>query len=236
MRGATTVFGGRVTDGRPLVTWTIMAICAVVWLGELTSPRVYQEVAFAPFLGESEPWRFLTSAFAHSPSVPLHIMFNMYALFVLGGYLEPALGRARFLAAYLVSALGGSVVYLLLTPGPDQTLAPQGQAWYGGMVGASGAVFGLFGVYLVVNRVLKRSNTAMFGTLAINAAFGFLYPGIAWQAHLGGLLTGAAAAAVIARLSAPGLRRWQLPALALILLLIVGAAVLKYLGVPDVYR
>jgi membrane associated rhomboid family serine protease len=228
VRGATTVFGGRVTDGRPLVTWTIMAICAVVWLGELTSTRVYQEVAFAPFLGESEPWRFLTSAFAHSPSVPLHIMFNMYALFVLGGYLEPALGRARFLAAYLVSALGGSVVYLLLTPRPDLSLPPQGQAWYGGMVGASGAVFGLFGVYLVVNRVLKRSNTAMFGTLAINAAFGFLYPGIAWQAHLGGLLTGIACAGAVAAFRAKERRGLQWAGFAAVTALLVVLTVGKY--------
>lgn len=231
MRQATTIFGGRVTDGRPLVAWTIMAICGLVWFGELTSPRVYQEVAFAPFLGDSEPWRFLTSAFAHSPSVPLHIMFNMYALFVLGGYLEPALGRARFLATYLISALGGSVVYLLLTPGPDGTQLPETQAWYGGMVGASGAVFGLFGVYLVVNRVLNRSNGAMFGTLAINAAFGFLYPGIAWQAHLGGLLTGLACAGVVAAFRARDKRRLQWIGFAAITAALVVLAVLKYASV-----
>ena len=228
MRQATTVFGGRVTDGRPLATWTIMAICALVWLGELTSTRVYQEVAFAPFLGESEPWRFLTSAFAHSPTMPLHIMFNMYALFVLGGYLEPALGRARFLAAYLVSALGGSVVYLLLTPSPTATLTPETQAWYGGMVGASGAVFGLFGVYLVVNRVLNRSNGAMFGTLAINAAFGFLYPGIAWQAHLGGLLTGLACAGAVAAFRAKDRRRLQWAGFGGIVAVLVALTLAKY--------
>ena len=69
-----------------------------------------------PALAQSEPWRFLTSAFAHGGLT--HIAFNMYALWVMGTYLEPMLGRARFVAIYLLSALGGSVMYLLLSAPP----------------------------------------------------------------------------------------------------------------------
>ncbi len=115
-----------------------------------------------------------------------------------------------------------------MTPRPTATLTPDGQAWYGGMVGASGAVFGLFGVYLVVNRVLNRSNGPMFATLAINAAFGFLYPGIAWQAHLGGLLTGLACAAAIAAFRAKDRRPLQWAGFGAITALLVVLTVTKY--------
>jgi membrane associated rhomboid family serine protease len=146
---------------------------------------------FAPVLAEAEPWRLLTSAFLHSPGQPLHILFNMYALWLTGPYLEDLLGRARFLALYLISAIGGSVGYLLIADPQDA------QQWFGGAVGASGAVFGLFAAFLVVQRRLKRDAGAMFVVIAINAALSFL-PNVAWQAHLGGLLTGAATAAVLA--------------------------------------
>lgn len=200
VRQARTVFGGSVTDGRPLVTYTIIGICAVVYVLQLGVPGLTNRIAFAPALGAVEPWRFLTSAFAHSPSNFLHIAFNMYALWFMGQYLEPMLGRARFIALYLLSAMGGSVVYLLLA-GPSRTvteyLAGQGGAWWSAAVGASGAVFGLFGAYLVLQRRLNRSATGMYVMIGINAVIGFVYPGIAWQAHLGGLVFGAACAAVI---------------------------------------
>ncbi len=190
VRQGTTVFGGRVTDGKPALTTAIIAVCAVVWLGELTTPWVFQQVAFAPVLGDTQPWRFITSAFAHSPSNVMHILFNMYALWIVGGYLEPLLGRARYGALYLVSAFGGSVVYLLLSPVTSRVA----------VVGASGAVFGLFGAFLVLNRHLGRSSAGMWVTIGINAVLGFVLPGIAWQAHLGGLLTGAGLAAMYALL------------------------------------
>jgi membrane associated rhomboid family serine protease len=153
-----------------------------------------------PALGAEEPWRFVTSAFAHSPGNLLHIAFNMYALWIMGTYLEPLLGRARFVAVYLLSAIGGSVVYLLFAfpPSPAQLAAGEGGLWWTGAVGASGAVFGLFGAFLVLQRRLGRSAAGMYVVIGINAVLGFVIPGIAWQAHLGGFLTGAAAAAAIA--------------------------------------
>ncbi len=198
VRQVRTVFGGAVTDGRPVATMTIIGICLVVFLGQLAVPGLDNRIAFVPALGRSEPWRFLTSAFAHGGLT--HIAFNMYALWVMGTYLEPMLGRARFVAIYLLSALGGSVMYLLLSSPPSaaDVAARDFGSWYTGAVGASGAVFGLFGAFLVLQRRLGRSAAGMYVVIGINAVLGFVVPGIAWQAHLGGLLTGAGVAAVIA--------------------------------------
>lgn len=200
VRQGTTIFGGAVTNGRPAVTIGIIAACAVVYAVQLASPNVTSDIAFVPALGDSQPWRFLTSAFAHSPSTVLHILFNMYALWIMGTYLEPMLGRARFLAMYLIAALGGSVAYLLLSfPHTlDEVHAGDYGAWLTPAVGASGAVFGLFGAFLIFQRRLGRSAAGMYVTLLINGALGFMIPGIAWQAHLGGFLVGMACAAVIA--------------------------------------
>ncbi|MDQ1483918.1 MAG: hypothetical protein QOF35_1994, partial [Actinomycetota bacterium] len=237
MRTPRTQFGGRVaSDGRPVVTMSIIGICVVVWLLQQVSPQLSSEVAFRPALGANEPWRFLTAAFAHAPHQPLHILFNMYALWVLGQYLEPLLGRVRFAALYLVSALGGSVGYLLLATPPPLPLTQagvDGSNWLTSMVGASGAVFGLFGALIVLNRHLGRSSGPMFGVLAINAVLGFVVPGVAWQAHLGGLVTGLALAAVITATASQTRRRLQLPALVAVLVVLAVAASAKYALVDD---
>jgi membrane associated rhomboid family serine protease len=198
VRQARTVFGGSVTDGRPVATMTIIGICLVVFVAQYAVPGLDNRISFVPVLAQSEPWRFLTSAFAHGGIT--HIAFNMYALWVMGSYLEPMLGRARFVAIYLLSALGGSVMYLLLSVPTTELEAASGNfgMWRTGAVGASGAVFGLFGAFLVLQRRLGRSSAGMYVIIGINAVIGFVIPGIAWQAHLGGLLTGAAVAAAIA--------------------------------------
>ncbi|GAB3536981.1 hypothetical protein GCM10027403_19600 [Arthrobacter tecti] len=136
--------------------------------------------------GPVEPWRMLTAAFLHSPSFLLHIGFNMYALWIMGQALEPLLGRVRFLALYLIAAIGGSVAVLLLS----SPLQP--------VVGASGAVFGLFGAMFIVQRRRGGDVRQLVVLIAINTVLGFVVQGISWQAHLGGLLAGAAAAAIIA--------------------------------------
>ena len=236
IRQGRTVFGGAVTDGRPVVTFGIIGICALVFVAQLAVPGLTNEIAFAPYLGESEPWRFLTSAFAHSQSLILHIAFNMYALWVMGTYLEPLVGRARFAATYLLSALGGSVVYLLLAAPQsfEDAVANGPGAWWSGAVGASGAVFGMFGAFLVLQRRLGRSAAGMYVVIGINAVIGFVIPGIAWQAHLGGLLTGAACAAVIGYLGRPtgmldrGNKQLHWVGLAGILVVLVALAVAKY--------
>lgn len=183
-----TTFGGRVAGGRPAVTLSIIAVCVVAYLLQRVVPGFTSQFAFLPLAAAIEPWRFVTSAFLHSPGWVLHIAINMYALWLLGPYLEGMLGRLRFAVLYLLSAIGGSVGYLLLV---DPLRAP-------GAVGASGAVFGLFGAIVVVNRRLGRQMGQIVVIVAINAALPFLFPVIAWQAHLGGLVTGAALAAAFA--------------------------------------
>lgn len=182
-------FGGAVAAGKPVVTWGIIAVCVAVYALQWLIPGdfIFQNFAFANIFAASEPWRMLTSAFLHSQGNILHLALNMYTLWIFGQALEPLLGRARYLALYLISAVGGSVGYLLLTPWIPVV----------GVVGASGAIFGLFGAMLLVQRRRGGPMTQLWVLLAVNLAFGFMVSGIAWQAHLGGLVTGAACAAVL---------------------------------------
>lgn len=204
-REGRTVFGGRVRGGRPVVTLTVVVLCVVSYVLQLTVTGWTQQWAFSPVIGAFEPWRFLTAAFLHSPSQIFHILFNMVALWMVGPYLEQALGRARFATLYLLSALGGSVAVVLL--------APVTGGWTTAVVGASGAVFGLFGAVLVVMRRLGRDAGPIIGILVLNGVLGFVLPNIAWQAHLGGLVVGALVGAAYAY--APRERRalvgWAVP-------------------------
>jgi membrane associated rhomboid family serine protease len=217
----TNVFGGRTTTGRPLVTMSIIGLCVLMFAAQLlTGGELTRQLLFAPALGVIQPWRFLTAAFLHSTS-PMHIAFNMWALWVVGRLLEPALGRARFITLCLLTALAGSVGYLLLAGNP----AVPTSGWWQPVVGASGMVFGLFGALIpVVNRLGGNPRT-IYSTLAINAVLGFTLPGIAWQAHLGGFLAGLALGYAYSK--APRDRQkliaWAAPA-ALAVLMIAAAA------------
>jgi membrane associated rhomboid family serine protease len=225
-----TVFGGSAdsaaVNGRPVVTFTIIGICVVSWLLQLVTAGAWtQALWFSPWNGLAEPWRFLTASFLHSTS-PLHILFNMYALWITGQFLEPLLGRLRFGVLCLLAAVGGSVGVLLLAGDPATSAA-----WGTPVVGASGMVFGLFGAMLPVMRRLGRSMGQVLVLLAINGAIGFWVPNISWQAHLGGLVTGALVAAAYAY--APKERRtavaWLVPVAGIALL--VALAVWRYASV-----
>ena len=135
-------------------------------------------------VAEGEYYRLLTSAFLHAGV--LHILFNMFALAQIGPVLEHSLGRVRYLALYLLSALGGSVAAFLLAP-PNQP-----------SVGASGAIFGLFGAYYVVVRRLGGETGPIIVLLVVNLVITFSVPNIDWRAHLGGLVTGGVIATVFA--------------------------------------
>jgi membrane associated rhomboid family serine protease len=236
--GTRTIFGGRATDGTPVVTYTIIGICVLAFIGQLASDEVTQQFAFAPYLGWVEPWRFVTAAFLHSPSMVFHIAFNMFALWTLGQYLEPMLGRARFAALYLISGIGGQVAVTLLAGSPTVEGLSSGQdhAWLTWVVGASGAIFGLFGALLVLNRHLGRSSSGLYATLAINAAIGFIYPQISWQAHLGGFATGLACAGIIVAFRRRGIRHLVWAALAFVLVMLAAVTVAKYLTVDEGIR
>ena len=227
--GVKTVYGGAVAAGKPLVTFILIGLCALLYVLQWLVPNdgIYQNLAFAsvyaaPEFGVFEPWRMLTSAFLHSQGFILHIVLNMYTLWIFGQALEPLLGRIRFLAVYLLSAFGGSVGFLLLTPTytPGQPLTV--------VVGASGAIFGLFGAMLVVQRHRGGETRQLWVLIAINGAIGFMIPQIAWQAHLGGLVTGALCAAVLAYSPrGPRQRLVQAGGLALVLALLIAVSAFR---------
>ncbi|GAB3158090.1 hypothetical protein GCM10027059_02180 [Myceligenerans halotolerans] len=221
----TTTLGGDARTERPVVTYTIIGMCVVSFLLQLVPGLGWTERwLFLPAAGEVEPWRFLTVAFLHSTGMLLHIAFNMYALYITGQFLEPLLGRARFVALCALSAIGGSVGFLLFAGVPGFF----GVSWMQGTVGASGMVFGLFGAMLPVLRRLGRSAGQIVVLLAINGVLGFVVDGIAWQAHLGGLVTGLAIGAAFA--FAPRRSQGMIGVIAPVgvLVILVLAAVAKY--------
>lgn len=127
-------------------------------------------------VAEGQWYRLLTSMFLHGSYI--HILSNMLSLWWIGGPLEAALGRARFLALYLVSGLAGSALTYLVAA-PNQA-----------SLGASGAIFGLFGALAVLVRRQRYDMRPVIALLVINLVITFGWAGIAWQAHIGGLVAG----------------------------------------------
>ncbi|MDO4242776.1 MAG: rhomboid family intramembrane serine protease [Actinomyces sp.] len=188
-RGVRTVLGGTVVNDA-LVTKILVGVCVVSYVVQLAMPGLAGNFHFVPALAVAQPWRFLTTALLHGSL--MHLAFNMWALWVLGHSLEQVLGRWRFAALTALSAVGGSVaIYWLASPASPT-------AWYGGTVGASGAVFGLFAALFIIERRLGRDTSAIVGLVAVNVVVSFIGANISWQGHLGGLLTGGLLAAVYA--------------------------------------
>jgi membrane associated rhomboid family serine protease len=193
-RRARTAFGGRpvATAG---MTWTLVGINVLLFLVELAKPSLAYDwglLGYAPInaggpvqgIAAGQWYRLVTSAFL-PPATGLgglgllDILFNMWALVVVGPSLEQLLGRVRFLTVYLLSAIAGGVAFFLI--GQYYVLA----------LGASGAVFGLFGAWFVVARRLRLDVRGIVTIIAINLAFSLLYRStIAWQDHVGGLIVG----------------------------------------------
>lgn len=223
-----TVFGGVATTGPPTVTYALIGLCVVAYLLQWTVRTFTYDGFFSPKLGELQPWRFLTAAFLHDTSQPLHILLNMLCLWQVGSLIENMLGRARFIALYFISALAGSVGYLLFAFPPQNLAEFSTSMWMTPMLGASGAVFGLFAALLLMLRRLGRSAGGLIVLLGLNALMPLIYPSIAWQAHLGGFVGGAAVVGALIATADPARRRLQWPALAAITVLLVAVAVTKY--------
>ncbi len=194
-RQARTAFGGRPVSSAA-VTWTLVAINVAVFLVTWVRPGIVNDLemlGYGTFAGSGTPsgvaagqwYRLITSAFLAPATGPnglgfMDILFNMWALVFVGPSLEGLLGRVRFLAVYLLSAVGGGVMFYFLA-------RPNAQG-----VGASGAVFGLFGAWFVVSRRLRLDTRGIVVLIAINLALSFFFHNvIAWQDHIGGLLAGA---------------------------------------------
>lgn len=176
----------------PRVTYSLLGILVAVFLVQYVSvggsslTSDYSE--YVRGIRDGEYYRLFTSMFLHSTALPIHILFNGYALYLFGPLLERALGPWRFLALYLVAGLLGSAVFFAVSP--DSADA----------VGASGAIFGLLGGFLALaynrrnTRIGRTQYQQALGLVVINLAFGFIVPNIAWQAHAGGLVGGIAIA------------------------------------------
>jgi membrane associated rhomboid family serine protease len=210
--------------GAPVVTYSLIGITLAIFVLQLipglavTDRLLYAGVYSSP--ANFEPWRMITSVFVHSTGLLFHVLLNMYTLWIFGQLLEGLLGRGRFLTLYLISGFAGSVGVLWL--GDPMT----------GVVGASGAIFGLMGAFLVIQRRLGGNATQLFVLVGINLVIGFV-PGfnIAWQAHLGGLIGGALVGLIFVETRKREQKGLQVGLLvALVLLLIVLS--LRYFYLP----
>lgn len=230
------------TGSTPIVTYVLIGLCIVTYAAQLISGgAVTNAWVLNPPQIASQPWRLITSAFLHSPGFIPHLLFNMYALFIFGPPLERFLGRVRFAALYLIGALGGSLGVVLLY---ELWVITRGASsdWVGGFLdwssafGASGAIFALMGALLVLRKAMGLGLTQILVVVVINVAFGFIVPGIAWQAHLGGLGVGAAIAGVYATTRRPQQRVRQIMSTAAIAAGI-GLILLAFVvSSPDHYR
>ncbi len=173
----------RVVGGRTSVTnGLLIAIGSLFVLDFFLGGRLIDWFAYYVPYTDSEPWRLVTAIFMHQGI--MHILFNGYSIWVLGTLMERVMGPGRFLALFLISGLAGSLGVMLLNPN-------------GLVVGASGAVFGLFGALFVMNRGFGGSNVSLLAIVGINLVMGFIIPGVAWQAHVGGLIGGLIAAPLL---------------------------------------
>lgn len=213
VRPVRTTFGGVQRSGAPVVTYALIAANVLMFVLDIASRGLKQQlVLWAPAVAAGEYYRLITSAFIHFGIA--HILFNMWALYVLGPPLEQHLGRLRFGALYGLSALGGSTLVYLVAPIGSAT------------AGASGAVFGLFGATFVVARRLNLDIKWLIILIAANLVITFTVPGISWQGHLGGLLTGALIAA--AYVYAPKDNRTLVQAAVMITTLVVLAGLIVW--------
>ena len=247
-RSARTAFGGSVAGRDGLVTKTLIAlnlIAAVIgvalygldtliprggfftgitqwqWAGGVLGPSVvlqtgHGEVIYTGIF-DGGYYRLISAMFIHYGII--HLLFNMWALWAVGRPLEAALGRARFAALYLLAGIGGNVLALIVSPFG----APE--------AGASTAVFGLFAAFFVIARRLGGDTRQILVVLVLNLVITFTLPGISWAGHVGGLVTGALVAAILAY--APRERRTLVQAVgcAIVLVALVGITLAKVASV-----
>ncbi|HSP37443.1 MAG TPA: rhomboid family intramembrane serine protease [Frankiaceae bacterium] len=215
--------GGPATQRPPVVTYVLVALNVIAFalegfplggLSAIPNDFVQRFVLYNPAIAD-EPYRLLTAVFLHASLV--HIGLNMLVLVLIGRQLEQVLGWARYLAGYVVSGVGGSVLFYLL--GNSTT--------YG--LGASGAIFGLFSTFYLVARRLQADASSILATIGLNLVLTVLIPGISLWAHLGGLVTGAVIGLVYTQVPSrpPSLKAVQLALVAGIAALLVIAVVVR---------
>jgi membrane associated rhomboid family serine protease len=169
---------------RSAVLTLITVICAF-YLWELVDSGLIGTFALygIDLLKITNEWyRLITVALVHdnSSTIPIHLAFNMLALHSLGTPIETFLGRNKFLIIFFVSLIGGSITSAMFL------------GYNGYSIGASGAVFGLFGAWAVISRRIGAEVKSTLVIIGLNFVLGFTIGGVDWRAHLGGLITGAA--------------------------------------------
>ncbi len=188
-----TVAGAVARSGfTPYVTYALIAVNTLVFLVTVLQSGSVREnssgsslfsswVLWAPGVAQGQLVRVVGSGFLHFG--PIHILVNMFALYLVGRNIELVLGRARYLSVYLVSLLGGSAAVLALQHDIAAT------------AGASGAIFGLFGAEAIILIRLRQSPGPVIAVIAINVIISVSLPGISLWGHMGGLAAGTATAA-----------------------------------------
>ena len=219
-RQRTEVRTARTLTDEPTLTYVLIGINVVAYLGMVLGggglsgggPLLQEGQLIGFAVGDGQVWRILTSGFLHGGL--FHLFLNMFGLYILGGLLEPAIGKLRFGLIYFVSLLTGSFAVLLAAPQQPT-------------VGASGAIFGLLGAAIVVmrSRGINPLESGLVVILGLNLLITFLYPGISIAGHLGGLAGGTLAALVLFDLQ----QRVRVPA-AVATALVVGLGVLAVTG------
>jgi len=169
-------------------TLSLITVISGAYLLNLVYPTFYEKTAlYGPLVNSGEYWRLFTVALVHGGLT--HLFFNMFSLLVLGNPIEAALGKARFLVIFFFSLLTGSLASLYLNSYPHVS------------VGASGAIFGLFGAFIALGKRLNQGARDIYVIVGLNFALGFILGGIDWRAHLGGLIGGYLATAVLLRIT-----------------------------------
>jgi membrane associated rhomboid family serine protease len=155
-----------------------------VFLLQQADPSITVRYGLVPaFVENGQYERLITSAFLHANV--LHLATNMLTLYIVGAPLERAVRTGRYLVIYVLSALGGSLLSLWLSP------------QFSNGVGASGAIFGLFGALLILRRQVGIEAGGLLVLIGLNLFISFAVPNISWQAHIGGLITGTLVALVL---------------------------------------
>jgi rhomboid protease GluP len=167
-------------------TYSLIAVICGAYLLQLVVPSIQQQLMLPSFeyLQVTNEWyRLFTVALTHGGF--LHLGFNMYSLMVLGNPLEAAYGKQKFLIVFFFSLLTGSLTSAYFA------------SLYSASVGASGAIFGLFGALAIVGKRIGADIRSIVVIIGINFAFGFALGGVDWRAHLGGLIGGVVAAQLV---------------------------------------
>jgi membrane associated rhomboid family serine protease len=221
----------------PIATYVLIAINVIAFLAELLAgaggPNAVEggqdltgdaglcgnAIADGGFCGlqphdGGDVFRIVTGAFLHAG--PLHLLLNMFALYVLGTLIEPAIGTLRFLGIYFAALLAGSAGALLATNPNEVT------------VGASGAIFGLMGAAFVIarHRGMREIQSQIGLFVVLNLVFTFSVPGISIGGHIGGLIGGAVAALLVEQIGrrVQGVNRTVLEVAAILLISAISVA------------